>query len=103
MDYINTCLICNCTCYYKTYFNNINKIPFPKTYIHGIAYIYTFRGYYIYSYTQAFKHKMRGIFNVFFKNKCNHTGMKIASIAEKLYNHVSARYVFSFSVLVATL
>lgn len=44
-----------------------------------------------------------GVFLMFFLNKCNHTGMKIASIAEKLYNHVSARYVFSFSVLVATL
>lgn len=104
MDYINTCLICNCICYYKTYHDKINKIPFQKTYIHGIAYtcIYTFRGYYIFSYTQAFKHKMRDIFNGFFY-KCNHTGMKVASIAGKLYNHVSARYVFSFSVLVATL
>lgn len=44
-----------------------------------------------------------GVFLMGFFYKCNHTGMKVASIAGKLYNHVSARYVFSFSVLVATL
>lgn len=44
-----------------------------------------------------------GVFLMGFFYKCNHTGMKVASIAGKLYNHVSARYVLSFSVLFATL